>query len=291
VREKVKATIMRQRFTALLEEKTPIIIPGAYDALSARLVEASGYSAAYVGSYGTAAACYGLPDVGALTMNELADHACAVAEAVSIPVLADAEAGFFEAPNIWRTVQTYERAGVCGIHIEDNAGGKHSDAPQGLLPVDRVVNRIRAALDARSDPNFQVIARTDAIWVHNDVDEALLRIRAFVEAGADIVFPTAIAPTTLKTIRDQIPCRVLVLGDLPLSSVAEMEDAGADIVIYYAFCLLAAVRGVTQALDEMGRTLDVRLVGELLEDGETFESRMGYEDFSKRARRYGGDQL
>ena len=285
-----KATTVRQRFAALLEEKTPIVIPGAYDALSARLVEASGYSAAYVGSYGTAAAGYGLPDVGALTMNELADHACRVAEAVSIPVLADAEAGFFEAPNMWRTVRAFERAGVCGIHIEDNAGGKHSDAPRGLLPLDTVVNRLRAALDARSDPNFQIIARTDAIWVHDDVDEALLRIRAFVEAGADIVFPTAIAPKTLETIRDQIPCRVLVLGDLPPSSVAEMEDAGADIVIYYAFCVLAAVRGLTRALDEMGRTLDVRLVEELLEDGEAFASRMGYGDFSGRARKYGADQ-
>ncbi len=285
-----KETTVRQRFAALLEEKTPIIIPGAYDALSARLVEASGYGAAYVGSYGTAAAGYGLPDVGALTMNELADHACRVAEAVSIPVLADAEAGFFEAPNMWRTVRAFERAGVCGIHIEDNAGGKHSDAPQGLLPLDAVVQRLRAALAARSDPNFQIIARTDAIWVHDDVDEALLRIRAFVEAGADIVFPTAIAPRTLKAIRDQIPCRVLVLGDLPPSSVAEMEDAGADIVIYYAFCVLAAVRGLTRALDEMGRTLDVRLVGELLEDGEAFESRMGYGDFSERARKYGVDQ-
>ena len=285
-----KATTVRQRFAALLEEKTPIVIPGAYDALSARLVEASGYSAAYVGSYGTAAAGYGLPDVGALTMNELADHACRVAEAVSIPVLADAEAGFFEAPNMWRTVRAFERAGVCGIHIEDNAGGKHSDAPRGLLPLDTVVNRLRAALDARSDPNFQIIARTDAIWVHDDVDEALLRIRAFVEAGADIVFPTAIAPKTLETIRDQIPCRVLVMGDLPPSSVAEMEDAGADIVIYYAFCVLAAVRGLTRALDEMGRTLDVRLVEELLEDGEAFESRMGYGDFSERARKYGVGQ-
>src|SRR3712207_187144 len=114
--------MMRQRFTALLEEKTPIIIPGAYDALSARLVEASGYSAAFVGSYGTAAARYGLPDVGALTMNELADHACGVAEGVSIPVLADAEAGFFEAPNMWRTVQAFERAGVCGRSEERRVG-------------------------------------------------------------------------------------------------------------------------------------------------------------------------
>ena len=286
-----KATTMRRRFVTLLEEKTPIIIPGAYDALSAQLVEASGFSAAYVGSYGTAAASHGLPDVGALTMNELADHACGVAEAVSIPVLADAEAGFFEAPNLWRTVQAFERAGVCGVHIEDNAGGKHSDAPQGLLPVDTIVNRLRAALDARSDANFQIIARTDAIWVHDDIDEALLRIQAFAEAGADIVFPSAIAPKTLEKIRDQIPCRVLVLGDLPPSSVAEMEDAGADVVIYYAFCLLAAVRGVTQALDEMRRTLDVRLVGELLEDGEVFESRMGYGEFSERVRKYGIGQL
>lgn len=280
-------TAARRRFTALLQEETPLVIPGAHDAVSARMVEAAGFAATYVGSYATAASAHGLPDVGALTLTELAEHAGRVARAVSVPVLADAEAGFFEAPGIWRTVEAFERAGVCGVHIEDHAGGKHTPAGRALLPVETVVQRIRAALDARTDPEFRVIARTDAVWVLDDVDEAVRRMQAFTDAGADLVFPTGIDAPTLAAVRERIPNRVLVLGDLPRSDVADLGRAGADVVVLYGFTLTAAARGVTRALEALQRSGDLRLLDDVLEDSAAFEARLDYEQYTARVAAYG----
>ena len=281
------ASTARRRFTELLNTGETLIIPGAHDAISARLVEAAGFKAAYIGSYGTAAAAYGLPDVGSLTMNELAEHAGRAASAVSIPVLADAEAGFFEAAGIWRTVEAFERSGVCGVHIEDHAGGKHTPAGRSLLPLETVVQRIRAALDARTDPDFKIIARTDAIWVLDDLDEALRRMEAFAAAGADLVFPTGIDPQSLASVRHLIPCKVLVLGDLPPSSIAAMTRSGADVILFYGFTVTAAAAGIRKALSAFKNTGDIRLLGGLLEDGDTFESLLGYGEYMDRVNEYG----
>ncbi|WP_104523550.1 isocitrate lyase/PEP mutase family protein [Blastococcus atacamensis] len=282
----VGAAALRRRFVALLDQPGPVVVPGAHDALSARLVEQAGYPAVYVGSYGTSAAAFGLPDVGSLTLGELADHAGRVARAVAVPVLADAEAGFFEPAGMWRTVDAFERAGVCGIHVEDHAGGKHTLEGRAVQPLELVVQRIRAAVEARTDPNFLVIARTDAIWATGNLDEALRRMAAFADAGADLVFPTGIDPATLARVRDQIPARVLVLGDLPPSSMAQLRDAGADVIVYYSFTVTAATRAISQALAGLRSTEDVRQLGDLLEDTDTFERRLPYDAYLARAQRY-----
>jgi alkylation response protein AidB-like acyl-CoA dehydrogenase len=119
-----KARETRAAFRRMVASAGPVVVPGAHDPRSARLVEAAGFAATYVGSYATSAAGHGLPDVGALTLTELAEHAHRVSRAVSVPVLADAEGGFFDAANMWRTVQAFQEAGVCGVHIEDHAGAK-----------------------------------------------------------------------------------------------------------------------------------------------------------------------
>jgi methylisocitrate lyase len=250
------------------------------------MVEAAGFPATYLGSYATSAAAHGLPDVGSLTLTELAEHARRVSRAVSIPVLADAESGFFDAANVWRTVESFEEAGVCAIHIEDHAGGKHTSLGKKLRGLAQVLPLMRAALDARTDPDFQVIGRTDAIWVMDDVAEAVRRMQAFAEAGTDIVFPTGITAEQLRQVRQDIPAPVLVLGDLPGSSVEEMAEAGADVIVYYSFTLSAATRGVSQALDRLKESGDVRLLKDELEDSESLESRLGYSDYADRARRY-----
>ncbi|WDF35295.1 isocitrate lyase/PEP mutase family protein (plasmid) [Arthrobacter agilis] len=280
------ANTARKRFTDLLNTGKTLVLPGAHDAVSARLVEAAGFGATYIGSYATSAAAYGLPDVGALTMTELAEHAGRVAQAVSIPVLADAEAGFYDAPGIWRTVESFERSGICGIHIEDHAGGKHTPEGRSLLPLETVVQRVRAAVEARTDPDFKIIARTDAMWVLDDVDEALRRMEAFAAVGADLVFPTAITPDALASVRDRIPCKVLVLGDLPPSSIAQMTEAGADVVLFYGFTLTAAASGISKALTALTETGDIRRMDHLLEDNQEFEARLGYDQYVKRASRY-----
>lgn len=283
-----RANETRAAFRDLVSSARPLVVPGAHDPLSARMVEAAGFPAVYVGSYATSAAGHGLPDVGALTLTELADHAARVSRAVSVPVLADAEAGFFEAGNMWRTVQAFEDAGVCGVHIEDHAGAKHTSLGTALRDLGTMLPILRAALDARTDPNFHIIGRTDAVWATGDVDEAMRRMQAFAEAGVDMVFPTGMSPEQLSLVRSEIPCPVLVLGDLPASSVSAMGEAGADVIVYYSITLTAATRAVGRVLRRLGETCDVRELDEDLEGLAELEAHLGYDQYTDRALRYGG---
>jgi hypothetical protein len=144
------ASARRKALKALLGKFQPLVLPGAYDAFSARLVERAGYPATYLGSFAAAASAFGLPDVGLLTLNELAEEASRIVDAVSIPVLADAENGFYDAPNLWRAIKVFEDAGVAGVHIEDNLGGKHTSAPAGLLSVEQI--RRKSVLPSTREP-------------------------------------------------------------------------------------------------------------------------------------------
>ncbi len=138
-----KAGSNRKALRALLATGKTLVLPGAHDPVSAMLIERAGFPAVYIGSYTTAAAGFGLPDVGLVTMEEMAAHAKRVADAVAIPVLADGENGWNNAANIWRTVRAFEQAGICGIHIEDHEFGKHAEVPQLLLSCDEMVRRAR----------------------------------------------------------------------------------------------------------------------------------------------------
>jgi 2-methylisocitrate lyase-like PEP mutase family enzyme len=276
----------RPRLLDLFNRQETLFIPGSYDALSAKLVELAGFKLAYVGSYATAAAGFALPDVGALTVDDLARHAKAVADAVRVPVIADAEGGFFGPANIWRTIQAFEDAGVSAIHIEDHAGGKHTNLPQDLISLEDMLQRLRAALDARRDPNFQIIARTDAIWAKGDVAEAIRRVRAFSKLGIDLVFPTGATPAMLRTIRAEVPDSRIVVIDLPeVQQVGEWNGL-ADLVINYGFCLYAASKGIRDALAELGRHKSVSKLTNLLEAPEQFEQRLGYDAFTARSLEY-----
>ncbi|MDB5758039.1 MAG: 2-methylisocitrate lyase [Burkholderia sp.] len=268
---------------ALLNGKDSIAAPGAYDALSGRLVEEAGYGAVYIGSYGTAAA-QGMPDVGLLSLDELAAHAKKVVDAVSVPVIADAEGGFHDPANIWRTVRAFEDAGVSAIHIEDHAGGKHTDLPQQLIPLDQMLARLRAALESRRDPNFQIIARTDAIWAQGDIGEALRRVQAFSELGVDMVFPTGANLETVDKVRAITNAGIVVI-ETP-DSEAFAAAGTADLVIYYGFCLYAAARGMSEALRAFKKRYQSSDVSSLLEPVNDFEKRLGYAEFTARARKY-----
>src|SRR5215471_10579426 len=144
----------------LLEENEPILAPGAYDALSARLIEAAGFSAVYMTGFGTSASLLGRPDVGLLGMSEMVDNARRIVEAVEVPVIADADTGYGNAINVIRTVQAYERAGVAAIHIEDQVSPKRCGHMEGkqLVPAADMVAKDRAAVAARRSPNFTIIA-------------------------------------------------------------------------------------------------------------------------------------
>ena len=276
----------RAKLRALLGQGKTLFVPGAYDAVSAKLVEHAGFPLVYIGSYATAASGFGLPDVGLVSMAEMADYARAIVNAVSVPVLADAENGFNNAANIWRTVREFEQAGVAGVHIEDREFGKHAPVRQVLLSLEEMIEKVRAALDSREDPNFIVIARTDALRATNDLDEAIRRANAFIEVGADLVFLPGVTPEQLRPVRQRIRGKVVVVNT-PGSSAQDEENAGADIVLYYGFCLYAAYRGVQAALAAFVEARNQNEVRDLLADVGEFEEFIGYETFIRRAKRHG----
>lgn len=284
----------RKALRALLDAPGPLVLPGAYDALSARLVERAGYGATYLGSYAAAASAFGLPDVGLLTLDEIAEQTKRIVDAVDVPVIADAENGFYDVANIWRAVKVFEDTGVSGVHIEDNLGGKHTSTPLGLLPTERMASKIRAAVDARTDPDFIVIARSDAAWVEHDIDGCVRRLEAYAAAGADMVFAPAISAVELRRVRDRIPVPVMVAGDLldvpgsdePSSTIAEYGDAGADVVLLWYSVIGAASKNVAAVLDELHGGKEVADVKTLVTDQRAFEDSLGYAEYEQRSARY-----
>ncbi len=270
---------------SVLNDDRCLVIPGAYDALSAKLVEEAGFRAAYIGSYASAAAGYGMPDVGSLTLDQLVDHARKAVSAVSLPVIADAEGGFFDPANIWRTVTEFENAGVAAIHIEDHAGGKHTNLPQRLVPLDLMLARLRAALDACSSDDFVIMARTDAIWATNDEGEAVRRVRAFSDIGIEYIFANGATPDFLRKLRNEVPAKYVTIN---LPSVRNRADwnGAADIVIDYGFCLQAVSKALSFALSRYQASSLAADTDPLLEAADKFEERLGYAAFTARANKY-----
>jgi 2-methylisocitrate lyase-like PEP mutase family enzyme len=275
----------RDALKGLITLGKTLIVPGAHDPISAKLIEDAGFPAVYVGSYATAATRLGLPDVGLLTMDEMVAHARSIVDSVDIPVLADGESGWFKAANVWRTIRAFESAGVCGIHIEDHEFGKHAPVTPRLASIEQAVQKTRAAVESRTDPKFLIIARTDALWVTNDMEETVRRLNAFADAGADLVMPTRISPKALAQIRTKIKALVVVT-DKPGYSVRDEEQSGASIVLYYGLSLYAAYHGVKEALASFAAGRDADRVSHVRDQIAEFESFIGYEGFAERSRRY-----
>lgn len=235
----------------LLSRGTPLVVPGATDALSAKLIEAHGFECVYIGSYATAASRFGLRDTGLLSLEQLVEQAGTIVQAVSVPVIADAESGFHDAPDMWRTVRAFEQTGVAAIHLEDHTGaGKHTGEPQTLRPAAEMAARIRAAVDARRDADFLIVARSDAFWVARDLDDCIARLKAYADAGADMVFPTLVGPAELAEVRRRVGKPAMIV-DMPECSFAEHKDAA--IVLYYAFSALVQFDAMNRALEDFKR--------------------------------------
>ncbi|MCA3290340.1 MAG: isocitrate lyase/PEP mutase family protein [Roseomonas sp.] len=181
------------RFRALLKEPAPLILPGCFNAMSARILEHAGFPALYMSGYGTSLNLLGLPDAGLITLTEMALNAKLIASAVRAPLIADADTGFGNAINVVRTVEEYIRAGVAGMHLEDQVAPKRCGHVAGreVIARDEAVLKIRAACQTRDalDPDFVIIARTDARGAHGgSMEEAITRANEFLEAGADLAF-------------------------------------------------------------------------------------------------------
>lgn len=244
------------RLRELLAGPGPLVAPGAYDALSARLIEQAGFDAVYMTGFGSTASLIGRPDVGLLSATEMIDNARRIAAAVDVPVIADADTGYGNAVNVVRTVQAFEQAGTAGIHLEDQVAPKKCGHLSGkaVVPVVEMAQKIKAAVAARHDPDFVIIARTDAAAV-NGLGDAVVRARAYRDAGADMLFVEA--PTSERDIaavsaqlRDTAP---LVFnwaegGRTPPVTLARLSELGFSLVLFPIGTLLAATAGIRSLL-------------------------------------------
>lgn len=277
----------------LLSSSEIIQAPGAYDCLSARLVEAAGFPVVYMTGFGTSAAYLGRPDVGLLGMSEMVDNAKRIVDAVSIPVIADADTGYGNAINVIRTVQSYERAGVAAIHIEDQIAPKKCGHLEGkqLIPAAEMVQKIRAAVDARRSSDFAIIARTDARAVEG-LDRALERAHLYREAGADILFVEApenegeIEKIALSLRGTPLLFNWAEGGKTPPVPLQRLQDLGFRIVIFPISTLLVAAHAMTKALQAIQRHGTPMPVLADMTPFREFVSSLGFAEIQELERRF-----
>jgi methylisocitrate lyase len=240
-----------------LIRKGCVTMPGVPNAACARQVERAGFSAVYISGAGLANATAGVPDIGLLTLTEVAQLAGYVAKAVKIPVIVDADTGFGGAEMVGRTIFELERAGLAGCHIEDQEFPKRCGhlAGKTLIPADEMAKKIEAAVRARRDPDFLIMARTDARAVES-FDDAVKRARKYVDAGADAVFPEALqSADEFKAFAREVKVPLLAnmteFGKSPLLGFKELEELGYRMVIFP----MSAFRVAMKATDEFFRAL------------------------------------
>lgn len=243
----------------LLKGPEILVAPGAHNAFTARLIEQAGFKAVYMTGSGAAMDLLGLPDLGFLTMTEMVAHAGNIVQATSLPVIADADAGYGNALNVVRTVREYERAGVAGLHIEDQVAPKRCGHFPGKEVISReeMLGKIEAALDARRDKNLVIIARTDARAVLG-LKEAIERGQAYAKAGADMVFVDA--PESVEELRlvaSSIPAPVMANmsegGKTPLLRAKELQEMGYKLVIYPRSAAGAAAKAIQELMAVLQR--------------------------------------
>ena len=230
------------------------IMPGAANALAARVIEAAGHRMMMVSGAAVANTYLGVPDIGLVSVTELASHVAAVREAVSIPILADADTGFGNAINARRTVKLLERAGANAIMLEDQTYPKRCGHFEGkdVIPKDEMVAKLKAAVDAREDPDLMILARTDARAVEG-FEAALDRARAYQEAGADFLFVEApLTKEELLAIPREVPgihlCNMVIGGKTPLLPRAELAAAGYAVICYANAALQASLLAMQEVL-------------------------------------------
>lgn len=244
----------------LLASQNIVAAPGAHDALTAKIIEKTGFPAVYMTGYGQAASHLGKPDVGLLTMSEMVARAANIVEAVNVPVIADADTGFGNAVNVMRTVREYEKAGVAAIQLEDQVAPKKCGHMTGrqVVPAAEMVGKIKAACDARRDDDLVIIARTDARTVLG-IEEAISRAKAYEEAGADLLFiesPESLDEMKKITASFSVPLLANMVegGRTPLMTVQELSAIGYKLVIFPTASTYTATLAISRLMQQLLQT-------------------------------------
>lgn len=254
-----KTTLLKK----LILDKEILVMPGAHDALSAKIIEMAGFKSITLGGYAASAASLAKPDVSLLTFMEYVDIVRHIIEAVDIPLFVDGDTGHGNVTNVQRTVRVFEQAGVAGLFIEDQVFPKRCGHMEGkqIIPMKEMIAKIKAAVDARVDPDLVIMARTDAIATHG-LEEAIERGNRYAEAGADLIFVEA--PTSreemLRINREiKAPTKAIQIegGKTPLLTVKELEELGYNVVVYPNVTVYAtawALKGLWEGLKKHGST-------------------------------------
>jgi len=269
-------------------DNTPLQVVGAINAYTARMAEAIGHKALYLSGGGVAANSLGLPDLGISTLDDVLTDAGRITAASELPLLVDADTGFGGAFSIARTVRSLMRAGVAGMHIEDQVASKRCGHRPGkaIVSIDEMVDRIKAAVDARGSEEFVIMARTDALAVEG-MEAALERATACVEAGADMVFPEAVRELSQYTefrqaVKVPILANITEFGHTPLFSTPELGAAGVDIVLYCCSAYRAMNRGAELVYKALLADGHQRNVIDLMQTREQLYDYLGYHDYEKK---------
>jgi methylisocitrate lyase len=285
------------RFRQLIEAPEIAVMPGVHDALCARIAEQVGFQVITCGGYSATATLLGQPDTSQLSMTEMADHYARLCDAVSIPVFGDGDTGFGNVTNTARTVRAYERSGLAGMFIEDQVFPKRCGhmAGKDVVSLEEMAGKLKAALDARRDPDFVIMARTDALAV-NGIDDAIERMARYREIGADLLFVEA--PETAEQMRRICaeldgPCLAnnIEAGTSPVLPAAELQEIGYAVMTHpvaATYTVAKAIREMMEALLRDGTTAAVRdrmvafdEFSEIVGLGPLREREQGYLEFAR----------
>jgi 2,3-dimethylmalate lyase len=268
----------------LLREPGLLVAPGAHDVMTARIVEAEGFQALYLGGFAASASMLGIPDHSLITMTELLAQARNVAAAVNIPILADVDDGGGTPLSTRRTIRLAEQTGLAGVHVEDLVPGKHFIGHRDrLFSKEQAADKIKAAVDARTDPDFVIIARSDAIGV-TSLEDALDRANAYAEAGADLLFLPYLRPQDTGKVVAALPKPLFnVVIDTPKE---ELERAGLKVAVYPVQSLFIAYKAVRDMVKELRATGTIANLAQRTPSFGEFNEFIGAKEATQLAKKY-----
>ena len=279
---------MGSKFRQAVIDEKPLQVIGAINAYTARMAEATGFKALYLSGGGVAANSLGMPDLGISTMEDVLTDVRRITDVTSLPLLVDIDTGWGGAFNIARTIRSFEKAGAGAVHMEDQVGTKRCGHRPGkeVVSKDEMVDRVKAAVDARTDDGFVIMARTDALAIEG-IDAAIERAVAYVEAGADMIFPEAMTELAMydrfkKAVQVPILANITEFGFTPLFTTAELATVDVDIVLFCCSAyraMNAAALKVYQSIRAEGTQKDV--VATMQTRSELYE-HLGYHEYEKK---------
>jgi methylisocitrate lyase len=279
---------MGAAFRAALEAESPLQVMGAITAYAGLMAKRTGYKALYLSGGGVAANSLGMPDLGISTMEDVLTDARRIVEATGMPLMVDIDTGWGGAFNIARTIRSFERVGVAAVHMEDQVGQKRCGHRPGkeVVPMAEMVDRVKAAVDAKTDPDFVLMARTDAA-AKEGIDAAIERAVAYVEAGADMIFPEAMKSLDdyrkfKAAVKVPILANLTEFGSTPFFTVDELREAGVDIALYCCGAYRAMNKAALNFYETVRREGTQKSVVPAMQTREELYDFLGYHEYEKK---------